>query len=329
MRGAVVALVLAAAASADGWTDRDGKPCPDLTARQWFNTDGAKPHVSSLRGKVVLVSFCCEGTQTADEVGYLNWLLDKYGDKGLRIVAFSPDPPEVVEKLFIKQLKARYWIGCDDDRATFGRFAEPGIPAQMPHAYLVGANGKVVAHGPRIPEEAIRDLVEELFDTGLGRELHPVLARACADYEKGDVGRAWTAAGRKTASTEPAIAEDAKFLLARCEGRAAFTRRIAEKRLLAKDYPTAWAKLSDLAGAYAPMEVALWAAEKKRELDADPEARKEILAWQEYEKIVARERKADGDPKKLEAVRKEYRSLIAKHPGTRAARAANERLGGA
>lgn len=317
--------MLAAAASAD-WIDYEGKPCPDLTAQQWFNTGGEKPTKASLAGKVVLVFLFCEGVQSADEVGYLNWLLDKYGDKGLRVVALTTDPPDRIEQMFLKQLKARYWIGCDAERSTFGRFAHPGS-AQMPQAYLVGAGGKVLAQGKRIAEEAVRDLVEELFDVELGRDLHEALAAARADYEKGEVGRAWAAAGRRASDPVAAIAEDAKFLVAKCEGRAAFTKRIAEKRLAAKDYPASRKKLDDLAGAYAPMEVAAWAVQRRRELDADPDVRRELLAWQELEKIAAREKKALGDPKKLEAVRRSYRDLVQKHPGTRAAQVAAERAG--
>lgn len=329
MRGAAAVFVLVAAASADGWIDHEGKPCPELTAQQWFNTGGEKATKASLRGKVVLVFFFGESTGSADEVGYLSWLFDRYGDKGLRIVALTTDPPEVIEKLFVKQLKARYWIGCDGERTTFGRFVQVGIATQMPQAYLVGTDGKVLAHGKTIPEETIRGLVEELFDAALGRDLHAALAGACADYGKGDVGKAWAAAGRRVADPDAPIAEDAKFLVAKCEARAAFTKRIAEKRLAAKDFPAARKKLDDLAGAYAPMEVAAWAAQKKCDLDADPEVRRELLAWQELEKIAARERKAGGDPRKLEAVRKEYRALIRKHPGTRAAQVATERAGGA
>lgn len=250
---------------------------------------------------------------------YLNSLLDKFGPKGLRIVALSVMETDDVERLYVKENKARYWIGCNMDLETLLRFIRPNEVAECPHGYLVDVEGKVVGDGEKVGEDLVAKALEDYFDPLLGRELHPSLLAACESYGKGEIGKAWEAATKAGEDEDGALVADAKYLRERCEAHAAFARRQAEKPLGAKDYPGAMELLEDIAKRYAGMEAADWAKEKEREVKSDPAARKELQAWKELEKIAEKERKAGIDPKKREAVRKAYKALIKKYPGTMAA----------
>jgi len=258
-------------------------------------------------------------------VVYLTRLLDQYGPRGLRIVALTFDPASQIERVFVKELRARYPIGCDMGVETFVQFVLPNEVAAFPYSYLVDVEGKVVGRGEKVGEELLAKVLEDFFDPAIGRELHPALAAARASYEKGEVGKAWADAGKAEADPDATVVADAKHLRSRCEAHAAFARRQAEKRLTSRDVPANVRLLDGLARTYAGMEIATWAAEKKREIQADPAARRELSAWQELEKIIERETKARGDRKKLEAVRKAYQALIKKYPGTVASAEAHRR----
>jgi hypothetical protein len=58
VRTAIVAfLLLAGGARAEGWQALDGAPCPEFSARRWFNTQGTAPTAASLKGQVFLLVF--------------------------------------------------------------------------------------------------------------------------------------------------------------------------------------------------------------------------------------------------------------------------------
>jgi hypothetical protein len=253
-------------------------------------------------------------------VVYLNRLFETYGPKGLRIIALTLDSASEVEPVCVKDWRARYAIGCDVGFETFASFVRPNETAKFPYGYLVDVVGKVVGHGEQVGEELFAKALEDFFDPSIGRPLHAALADARASYEKGEIGKAWAEAVKAEADPDAVVAADAKHLRARCEAHGAFARRQAEKRLAAKDIPGAVRSLDGLAKTCAGMEVASWAAEKRREIQADPAARRELMAWQELEKIIEKEQKAAGDSKKRTAVRKAYEALVKKYPGTAAGR---------
>jgi hypothetical protein len=259
-------------------------------------------------------------------VVHLNSLLDRHGPNGLRIVALSMMPAGDVESLYVKEHKARYSIGCDMRLETLVGFVRPNEVAACPHGFLVGVDGRVVAQGETVPDDLVAKALEDYFDPSIGRELHASLAAARADYEKGAIGKAWAAASRSEADADAAVAADAKHLRERCDAHAAFARRQAEKQLAAGDVPAGAKLLDDVAKRYAGMEAATWAAQRKRDLAADPTARRELAAWQELERVDEKERKAGTDPKKREAVDKAYRALVKKYAGPAAAAEAHRRL---
>ena len=61
---------------------------------------------------------------------YLNQLLEKYQEKGFRIVAVSPEGADVIQKVFVTEFKAKYWIGSDDQFETLRSFVVPKISSR-------------------------------------------------------------------------------------------------------------------------------------------------------------------------------------------------------
>jgi len=263
------------------------------------------------------------------QVGHLNELHKKYFDKGLRIVAISAEPMNLITSKVVEERGAEYWMASDPGRETMAQFTQSGRIG-IPHAYLVDASGKVVSEG--FPSEGtIESLLADTFDPSLGRELAGPLKSIVAQYEKGQIGKAWAAAERYASGEDAEVARDAAFLRERAEAYAGFVRKLAEGSIEGKDYVTAFDDLDRIAKDFAGMEVATWAAETKKTLEADPVVKDEIKAWKLFEKIQKDEAKAGGKEKKLKPVATKYARLAKKYPETRAGKMAEEaakRLGG-
>jgi thiol-disulfide isomerase/thioredoxin len=125
-----------------------GTEPPEVVATGWLNTDGPQT-LAGLRGKVVLVEFwatwcgpCVAG------IPHLNELQTKYGADGLQILSFTEEDRATVEA-FQKQARTpiEYTVAVG---SSMGRtYGVTGIP----HAFLVGRDGKLVWHGhPASPE---------------------------------------------------------------------------------------------------------------------------------------------------------------------------------
>ena len=74
------------------------------------------------------------------------------------------------------------------------------------------------------------------------------------------------------------------------------------------------------------MELADWAQDTKKKLDADPAVANERKAWAAFLKAQAQERKAEGKEKKLKPAISAYKKIVKKYPGTRAGALAADAL---
>jgi thiol-disulfide isomerase/thioredoxin len=125
-----------------------GDAPPEVVAEDWLNTD-APQSLAGLKGKVVLVEFwatwcgpCVAG------IPHLNELQSKYREEGLQILSFTDQDRETVEN-FQKKTKApiEYTVGLGSP--LFKAYGVTGIP----HAFIVGRDGKLLWHGhPASPE---------------------------------------------------------------------------------------------------------------------------------------------------------------------------------
>ncbi len=119
-----------------------GAPPPEVAAASWLNTDSPQT-LEKLRGQVVLIEFwatwcgpCIAG------IPHLNELHKKYGPDGLRVLSFTDQEQSVVD-VFQKAAKTpiEYPIGAGSDLAA--KYGVQGIP----HAFVVGRDGKLLWHG--------------------------------------------------------------------------------------------------------------------------------------------------------------------------------------
>ena len=243
--------------------------------------------------------------------------MEKYGDKGLRIVSVSSETSSKIESVMIKDLGAKFWMASDPSRTTIRPFGGGGIP----HAYLVDTMGKVVwdGHPASLKDSQIEGLLAFAFDPKLDREVHKSLKGLVKMYRKGQFGKVFAGAVKFLASEQRAVSSDAKYLQDKCTAAATFKKSVVETAIKDRSYATAYDILKILPKDFAGMEVATWAAETKAKLDSDDKVKLEMKAWKAYAKINAREMKAGGKAKKLMPLIKKYRNVAKKYPGTRAA----------
>lgn len=143
--------------SGGGGSPALGEEPPEVAAAQWLNTDGPQT-LAGLRGNVVLIEFwatwcrpCVAG------IPHMNELQTKYGDKGLRILSITDDDQRTVEE-FQKHAKSpiEYPIGTGSELGN--KYGVGGIP----HAFLVGRDGKLVWEGHPADPQCEKNLVAAL-----------------------------------------------------------------------------------------------------------------------------------------------------------------------
>jgi hypothetical protein len=254
-------------------------------------------------------------------VGHLNKLHEKYAEKGLYVLGICSSPKSAVEDVFINDLGAKYPIAVDSSRKTLGAFGGGGIP----HVYVVDSSGRVLGNGhPRdFPVEKLEELLAEAFVPALERELHKSLASAVKSYDKGQVGKAFVAAGKQLEAEDRVLAADAKYLQERCSQFAAHKRKAIDKRIKNREYAIVLDELKSIQKEFAGMELAAYAADTAKKLTSDKKVKLELKAWKAYEKALSMEQKAKGSKGKLEDAAAAYGKVRKKYPDTRAGELAN------
>jgi thiol-disulfide isomerase/thioredoxin len=113
---------------------------PDVSAKDWLNTDNA-PTLAKLKGKVVVVEFwatwcgpCVAG------IPHLNKLHEDHAGKGLAILSFTDQSKKGIDS-FLKGTAMKYVIGTGSELA-----AEYGVSG-IPHAFIIGRDGKLLWEG--------------------------------------------------------------------------------------------------------------------------------------------------------------------------------------
>jgi thiol-disulfide isomerase/thioredoxin len=119
---------------------RVGAVPPEVSAKDWLNTD-RPPTLAGLKGKVVVIDFwatwcgpCVEG------IPHLNDLHADDGAKGLAILGFTDQSKQGIER-FMKRTPMKYVVGTGSELA-----AEYGVGG-LPHAFIIGRDGKLVWEG--------------------------------------------------------------------------------------------------------------------------------------------------------------------------------------
>jgi thiol-disulfide isomerase/thioredoxin len=119
-----------------------GEAPPPVEAQAWLNWSGKEaPSLESLKGKVVVVEFwatwcapCVAG------IPHLNELHEKHAKEGLVILSLTDQSRSHVEE-FVGKRQMKYTIGVKSE--TGDAYGVSGIP----HAFVVGRDGKLLWHG--------------------------------------------------------------------------------------------------------------------------------------------------------------------------------------
>jgi thiol-disulfide isomerase/thioredoxin len=135
-----------------------GSEPPEVTSMAWLNWNGAEPpSLKSLRGEVVAVEFwatwcspCVAG------IPHLNEIHDKHANEGLIILAVTDQAKRDYIEQFMKTKPMRYTVGVGSEASD--AYGVQGIP----HAFVIGRDGKLVWHGHTADEAFGKTIVEEL-----------------------------------------------------------------------------------------------------------------------------------------------------------------------
>lgn len=258
------------------------------------------------------------------KVGYLSTLHDKYYDRGLRVVAISDEPVPLIRAEVIEERKGTYWMGSDPGNETMDGFTDGGRTG-IPHFYLIDENGTVVDEG--FPsEERLVELLRGMFDDSIGRELHADLAEAQKNYERGAFGKAWSQAGDYIEEDDEALTADAAFLREKVEGLAEHRMEWIESDLDPRKPPRSYGTLLEVELRFAGLPIADWAEERCKELDDEPEVKRDKKAWKALRAALERDLRSNGAERKVTVARQYYERVVEKHGFTEAGRCAENAI---
>lgn len=107
---------------------------------------GAPISLAALRGRVVYVDFWASWCAPCRRsFPWMNEIQQRYGDRGLTVVAINVDARREDAERFLRQYPASFAVAFDSTGATPAAY---GVKA-MPSSYLVDAQGRIAAieHG--------------------------------------------------------------------------------------------------------------------------------------------------------------------------------------
>ena len=122
-----------------------------LTSAFTVNAEQAKPFhlktlngqisLSKLKGQIVYLDFWASWCHPCRKsFPWMNTMLNKYQNKGLKIVAVSLDSQRKHTNEFLKKMPVSFTIALDPD----GKIADEYGVEVMPTAFLIGRNGKIL-----------------------------------------------------------------------------------------------------------------------------------------------------------------------------------------
>lgn len=179
-----------------------GEPAPPLVVKEWIK--GEPVEVKAGSNIFVVEIFSLASPASRASLTNLTALQRRFKDRGVVVVGVSDDPPERI-KQFVASAGAafEYAIAADDGRRTSQDYMKPVRQRAVPHAFVVGKDGKLLWHS-----HPLDGLVEALEDITAGR-YNPEQA-AKADVARTHVLQYTTLARRSDPRTQAA---GRKFLM--------------------------------------------------------------------------------------------------------------------
>ncbi len=294
-----------------------GQPAPDFAGARIFHGDG-RTSLSEFRGDVVLVVFFCTICKTQWIEGPVEDLIARYGSRGFAVLGYLGGETSIDEAT---TEKARRYVEGMDFPVFFGAdLSRPGTvepfngwrPAKRPHAFLVGADGRVAWRGEpggvTVPAAEIERALAARWE-GVAARFDGAPREALDHLRSGRVAKAYSAAregGAEELAAELGKGPSADLArAAKLEGEKELLGALEIYERVAREW-----KGTDLGEA----------AEAKVRAFRASEMRKELAA---AEKLRALEAELAGkDPEQARAA---YATFAKRHAGTAAGERAGER----
>jgi hypothetical protein len=242
-------------------------------------------------------------------VAHLKQLQEKYGKRGLNIIALSGESRVNVERYMWLENPDMTWPVAIKARNPYG-------VSGIPHAYLIGHDGVVVWEGNpyALKEEVVEKAVRAI--PSWGKKGTSRVKAAGKHIDKGDYGKAWKAA--KTLLSKEGISDEDR---AGAEAIVAHLEKVAERRLTwvqalidDGDAGTAEKLLEEMTGTWARTEWADKAAARQKEMTRDDRAKALLAASESVSKILKRLKGKVNDKQRM-AAHKSLQKLQAKVEG--------------
>jgi cytochrome c biogenesis protein CcmG, thiol:disulfide interchange protein DsbE len=139
MRSRLAAFALLIACPLTAWAVVAGEVAPGFALP---TASGETVALEKLRGRVVYVDFWASWCGPCKRsFPWMNDLQQRYGDKGLSVVAINVDKKRDDATRFLKQTPASFTVVYDEPGATPAAYAVKG----MPSSFLIDAKGNIVA----------------------------------------------------------------------------------------------------------------------------------------------------------------------------------------
>jgi len=141
LAGAILISTFAGAARAQG----EGEPAGLIYARDWFGWIGEEPRLESFAGRAVLLHFfVCEEPKKSNWLGMMR-AQREFGDKGLQILAITPDDSGKVEAL-LEEFPLPFPVGAGSRMSSewgMGEYGQVLIDSKGVVFYRAGASNAV------------------------------------------------------------------------------------------------------------------------------------------------------------------------------------------
>jgi hypothetical protein len=179
-----------------------GDPAPPLDIKEWIK--GKPVEVKPGTNIFVVEIFTTTSLPSWAAITNLNELQKRFKDKGVMLVGVSDEPADKIKEFVTHEGSIiEYAVAADNERRTSLGYMKPVRQRGVPHAFVVGKDGKLLWHGHPLDglDEALTQItagtfnVEQAAKTDLARsqlEQYLTFARQ-GDPRAGQAGRRFLA----------------------------------------------------------------------------------------------------------------------------------------
>lgn len=194
MRNALVVIAVLFASTVALGLDV-GDKAPRLTVKEWIVGSPVAPDKPDGKTAYVVEFWATWCPPCRTTIPHLNKLHQKYKDKGLVIVGISSESAKKVRP-FAKKMNMGYHVAVDNNRSTNNVYMR-GVRG-IPHAFVVGKDGKVVWTGHPMAgmDGVVAQVLASEHDAGKGKDVGPWEKAFQQALQTNDLSRALKANAR-------------------------------------------------------------------------------------------------------------------------------------